>query len=247
VADLVLQRIRPQVSAVHARAQEEGFADVPVPLDVRIELPTGRVLTGTVAGVAGDVLQTVTYSRVSPDHRLAAWVRLLALTASDPERPYNAITIGRARARDQGSPVTVARIPLLGGSSGTAEQRRAFAMDHLVDLVALYDRGMTEPLPVYAKTSAAYASGDRNARKLAEEQWVGEWDRHANQRRRGECKIEEHVRVLGQDLPFEGLFDAPPRDDEAGEGWEEDESSRFGRYARRWWRDLPRRERLSDR
>ena len=247
VAELVLQKIRPEVAAVHARAQGEGFTEAPVPVDVRIELPAGRVLTGTVAGVAGDVLQTVTYSRVSPDRRLAAWVRLLALTSNNPELPYNAMTIGRGRARDQGSQVTVARIPLLGGSSGTAEQRQAFAMDHLVDLVALYDRGMTEPLPVYAKTSAAYASGDRNARKLAEEQWVGEWDGRANERRRGECKIEEHVRLLGEDLPFDALFDEAPRDDEVGERWDEDESSRFGRYARRWWRELPRRERLSDR
>jgi exodeoxyribonuclease V gamma subunit len=37
-----------------------------------------------VPGVVGDVLRTVIYSRVGPKHRLAAWVRLLALTAAHP-------------------------------------------------------------------------------------------------------------------------------------------------------------------
>jgi exodeoxyribonuclease V gamma subunit len=100
--------------------------------------------------VSGQLLRTVTYSRVNPRQRLAAWVRLLALTAADPERRYEAVTIGRARseARNRAS-VTVARIGPLDPAAALAQ---------LVALVDLYDRGMREPLPIASETSAAYAA-----------------------------------------------------------------------------------------
>ena len=66
------------------------------PLDVRVQLADGRLLNGTVTGIGGDVLLNTTYSRVAPKHRLAAWVRLLAIVATHPERPLSAATVGRA-------------------------------------------------------------------------------------------------------------------------------------------------------
>ena len=46
--------------------------------------PTARTLSGTVPGVGGDVLRTVTYSRVEPAPPARRWVRLLALTRRPP-------------------------------------------------------------------------------------------------------------------------------------------------------------------
>ncbi|HYF26271.1 MAG TPA: hypothetical protein VD931_11085, partial [Baekduia sp.] len=66
----------------------------PLPLDVRVTLPDGRLLGGTVA-TAGDTVRLVTYSRLGPKHRLAAWARLLALTVSHPDRDLQAVTIAR--------------------------------------------------------------------------------------------------------------------------------------------------------
>ncbi len=65
---------------------------------MRVELDDGRRLSGTVSGVSGDVLLSTTYSRVAAKHRLAAWVRLLALAASRPEREFSAVTVGRGGA-----------------------------------------------------------------------------------------------------------------------------------------------------
>jgi exodeoxyribonuclease V gamma subunit len=39
----------------------------------------------------------MTFSRINPAHRLTAWVRLLALQASDPDHAYDALIIGKAR------------------------------------------------------------------------------------------------------------------------------------------------------
>ena len=64
-----------------ARAQTAQPASV----DVKVDLKDGRTLSGTVPGVYGDVLRTVTYSRVNARHRLQAYVRWLALTAAHPD------------------------------------------------------------------------------------------------------------------------------------------------------------------
>ena len=53
-------------------------------------------LTGRVAGVCGSTLVMVTASRLKAKHLLTAWVRLAAVVAGDPDRPWKALTIGRA-------------------------------------------------------------------------------------------------------------------------------------------------------
>ena len=121
----------------------------------------------------GDLLLATTFSRVSAKHRIAAWVRLLALTASWPERPFAAATVGRGQRRDD---VRTAWIEPLGEDAG---QRRAAARSELAILMDLYDRGMREPLPLFCATSAAYADAARrgqDAFAAALKEWETEWD-----------------------------------------------------------------------
>jgi exodeoxyribonuclease V gamma subunit len=205
-----------------ARAIEPSPPDS---IDVRLALPDGRLLSGTVPGVSGDVLLAVTYSKLAARQRLAAWVRLLALTVARPERGFSAATVGRASGD---ACVAIARIPPLG---------RDEALDHLAALLDLYDRGMREPLPLYCSTSAAYAvafaaGGDPVAAARAE--WSGS-------RFSPENDEAEHQLVLGGVHSLDDLLTEPPR---AGEDWEITEPTRLGRLAVRLWSGLLAREEL---
>jgi exodeoxyribonuclease V gamma subunit len=220
----VIHRISPIV--------DEILAHVPTgpgtSLDVRLRVPGGRTLSGTVPGVVGDVLRTVTYSRVSARQRIAAWVRLLALTAAYPERPFEALTAGRA-PREEDANVTVARIPPVGAEAARAE---------LAAVIDLYDRGMREPPPLACQTSAAYAYAGANATAAARVAWESDFKVPKEDRE------PEHQLVHGGVVPFAALLEAPPRDDEP---WNATEPSRFGRWARRLWDGLLEREEVTHR
>jgi len=212
----IVQEVFPVVDAIVAGVDGLVAADS---VDVRVELGRGVRLTGTVPGVSGDVLRTVTYSRVAAKHRVTAWVRLLALVAAHPSRSFSAVTVGRGE-RDG---ITIVRI------TPPAAGRREWALGHLATLVDLYERGMREPLPLFCRTSAAYAkSGDGAARR----EWMSEWNYPKEDAER------EHVMVLGGVRPFDDLLALEPRSDEHGDGWDASEASRFGRCARRLWDGL---------
>ncbi len=232
----VIHDVSPTVSAIvdQADAVAPGGAGAD-PVDVRVVLEDGRLLTGTVSGVCGDVLLTTTFSRVSAKHRLAAWARLLALTASWPQRPFEAATVGRG---GRGGDVRIARIPPLGADPGERASAAARGLRMLVDL---HDRGMREPLPLFCLTSAAYAGAahaGQDAIAAATQEWETTWNFDREDREL------EHQLALGGVLTFAQLLAPAPADDEAGDGWDPSEGSRFGRYARRLWDDLLGREQV---
>ncbi len=234
-----LARIGGVVSQL-AAAAGKLTAGSPGSLDVNLALPDGRTLAGTVTGVCGEVIRTISYSRVRARDRLRAWVILLALSAARPEQPFESVVIGRARAGVRGAGVTVARIPPVADAP---DARRWSALEHLAVLLDLYDRGMREPLPVACETSAAYAhavasggDGETAAR--------GAWE--TAYRYEKEDRQPEHVLVYGEGVPFARLLAEAPRADERGAAWDETENTRFGRYAMRLWRGLLAVETLSD-
>jgi len=206
----VIAKIEPVVDEIVAQAPAGTGGSI----DVRLALPDGRTLSGTVAGVIDDVLRTVTYSRVNPRHRIAAWVRLLAAQAAHGGRELEAVTVGRDR---EGG----VRVVRAGGLDG------ALALDHLVGLVDLYDRGMREPAPLYCLTSAAFAAGE-NPRQVWES---GKFP--------GEDAEPEHELVFGR-VPFETITMAAARPDER---WDPDETRRFAQWARRLWDPVLEHER----
>jgi exodeoxyribonuclease V gamma subunit len=205
-----------------AHARNELGEGVATAADVRLTLPDGRALTGTASGLRDAAVQTTTFARVSPRHRLTAWVRLLALTIAHPEHEWRAVTIGRG----EGDAIAVVSIPPLD---------RTDALDHVAALVELHDRALREPLPMTLKASAAYAQaqirGD-DGRRAACRRWEG------NYNFAGEDQDAEHVLAFGGQRVFDDLVGEPPRDDERGPGWDVAEPSRFGRLAMRLWTPL---------
>jgi exodeoxyribonuclease V gamma subunit len=111
--------------------------------DVTIDLGDGRRLSGTVTGLHGDVLVRAIFSRVAPKHRVAAWVGLLALAASEPDR-WSAVVLGRAKfgSRLQRSDIAAPPDPVAV----------------LRDLVALRDEGLRAPLPLPTVAACEYAT-----------------------------------------------------------------------------------------
>jgi exodeoxyribonuclease V gamma subunit len=232
----VIARVRPVAEQIAAAARELLGDAQPGSVDVRVRLGDGRGCNGTVAGVCGDVLRSVTYSRLSARHRLAAWVRLLALTAAHPDRPFEALTVGKARSgAPDGTRVTVARIRPIG-----AERARV----QLARLIDLWERGMREPLPIACLASAAYArarAGGEDAEAAARAAWESGW---AYPREDAE---PEHQLVFGGVLTLAQLMAAAPGEGEAGVGWDDAEHTRFGRLSVRLWDGLLVNEELIDR
>jgi exodeoxyribonuclease V gamma subunit len=233
----VIEKLQPTVEGLVAATEAEAGPGAGETVDVRVALDDGRTLTGTVAGVYGDAVIATTYSRLAPKHRLAAWVRLLAVTASAPDAGYRGVTIGRAR---QGDGIAVATVP---PAMADVDSRRAFARSRLAMLVDLYDRALCEPLPIACKATAAYArvvraGGDADA--AAREAWEGSYNWP------GEADEPEHALAFGRGLSFDELCREDARDDERGPGWEPAERTRFGRYAARLWTDLLDAEQMEE-
>jgi exodeoxyribonuclease V gamma subunit len=139
-------------------------------------------------------------------------VRLLALSAAYPDRHFKAATIGRGE--DGVEVAWIGRVP--------------DPVSTLADLVDLRDRGLREPLPLFCKTSAAYARYPDPV-AAARREWVSGWSFPREDAER------EHVIAFGGVLALEALLELPPREDER---WHPLEDSRLGQYARRLWEPL---------
>jgi exodeoxyribonuclease V gamma subunit len=185
--------------------------------DVDIDLGGGRRLSGTVSPVFGDTLVSVTYSKLDGKHLLASWIPLLALAAHAQGEPWSAVCIGRSKT---GTRVRREVLHTAGVS----------AVELLADLVAVYDAGRREPIPLPLRTSFAWAEARRCGEdpvKEAEHRW------RSTDRYPADDAQPAHVRAWGAYAPLSELMQ-PLR---PGEGYA-DEPHRLGAYSVRVWRPL---------
>jgi exodeoxyribonuclease V gamma subunit len=214
----VLDEVADEVEQVIAEV--EGLrAGQPRALDLAAPLAGGRRLTGTVGNVYVTPLATTlvhtSFGQVNHKRRFRAWLALLLLSAAHPAQQFAGVAAGRM------SQVAV-------GPIDAAE-----AVDWLGDLVAVYDLGLREPLPIASKSSFEYASARRKgavpdeALKAASTAWEGSrWG--------GERQEAEHEQVYGPAPAFSALLEALPQLADGADHWP-DEPTRFGVLSRRWW------------
>ena len=183
--------IRDQ-AALLAEAAGQYRRVEPDAIDVDIDLGSGRRLTGTVSPVLGDRLVAVTYSKLDGRHLLQSWIPLLALLAHTQRRDWLAICIGRPKRG------TTPRQEELGRPTEAA-------VDLLADLVAIYDEGRRQPLPLPVKTSYAWAEakhGHGDPERSAGFRW------RSNDRYPGEDAEKAHERAFGKGAWLSALIDA---------------------------------------
>jgi len=203
-----------------ASTTERAFP--PESYDVDVPLADGTRLTGTVGDVRDDAILSITYSSLGPKQKLHAWVQLLALTISQPDREWRAVAVGRG---ERGRPP---KRSVLGPIPVTVAEAA------LEEIVALYRTGLRSPLPLPIKTTGEYArvryarNGVPAARAGAAKKWVsGKYP--------AENAAAEHVLIYGAGAPYSVLTDQPLEPGEGGPGWPADESDRFGLLAGRVW------------
>jgi exodeoxyribonuclease V gamma subunit len=185
-------------------------------LTISAALDDATTVVGTVPGVRGTTLASVTFSRLGAKHRAAAWVQLLALAVAHPDEAWSSATIGKGQEGPRTE--TVPRID--------PEHARAV----LADLVALRAEGLREPLPLFPKSSERYVSDrprktTRQSFDAARRSWTGDF---------GDGRDAAHVLIWGRDRTLDDVAGAPtgPGPDAGGE------STRFGELAVRLWRPL---------
>jgi len=84
---------------------------------------------------------------------LEAWLDLMALVATDPDRSWRSVSISRGEGDD---PLTVVDLVV----EGTSAQRAANAAMALRVAVECFRAGMQEPLPLFPTFSKTVADGD---------------------------------------------------------------------------------------
>ncbi len=166
-------------------------------IDVDVALPDGRRVTGTIEGIHGDRVVTVTYSTVRAKHRLRDWVRLLALAAQRPDVPWTSHTAGK---------IGSGTARLVTGPLADPES----AAGLLADLVELRDAGLTRPLPLPVELAYAFATSLRSRGPLdAGRRAMAEWGRAGGNRGPApEREAEEIVRTWGPKARYDTLREA---------------------------------------
>src|SRR5664280_405322 len=175
-----------------AHGVRQGDAE---PVEVDVELGDRTRIVGTVRlrlDPATPGPARVQYKKVQPVDRLAAWLDLMALAASDPSGEWRSVVIGRALDPR----VVVEAVDLVPAGFGAADGiDPCTALEVAVDC---YRRGMREPIPLFPVLS--YEQHRSTARS-------SHWVSHGG----GGDGEHAAVRLAFPDLDYQALMALPSR------------------------------------
>jgi exodeoxyribonuclease V gamma subunit len=218
--------VGPRAEAI-VRAAAELLVEEPESYEVEIDLGDNTRLVGTIGNVRGTCLTAVSYAHPGPRHRLAAWLRLLALTVAFPDQPWRAVTLGLGENGLQSARSTFRPVP--------ADSAAALIGQY----VDLYRAGLNAPLPVPLATAEEYALRRSTgvlppvARTAAARLWNDGWQTS------GEQSDDAHALLFGAAAPIDVLVREEASADDYFRNWPSDEGGdRFGVLSRRFWAPL---------
>jgi exodeoxyribonuclease V gamma subunit len=194
-----------------------GRAGTDLPVDVDVVLPDGTRIVGSVhtqltpprPGPA-----RITYSKRKLDHRLAAWLDLIALVASDPITNWRSVVVSRTGL--QKHPVAVVELnPHHRGNEG-----QAAAMAALEFVVDCFRKGSDEPIPLFPSFLENVHLGKQKA-----SDWAGDFGS-------SESTNVATALVYG-DYDFDSLMSLPARPGDPG-----DSGGRVERFAHAFFRAM---------
>jgi exodeoxyribonuclease V gamma subunit len=157
LGDAVLVALVPTVEALRRGAEAAGVQRQAIDVEaVDVVLPDGTRLVGdVVCGLAGAVRgpARVRYVRYKHHQKLAAWLDLVALTATFPATEWHSVVASRAVSGDAPKVVNLAVAP------GDPHQ---LALDALTVIVDCFRRGSREPIPFFPGLSYELFRGAEN-------------------------------------------------------------------------------------
>lgn len=201
--DKVLQPIAANVDAVVDAATEVGLrGGPPVSHEVAVVLDDGTRVVGSVPLVLGGPSRgpaRVSYSRLKPEHRIQAWLDLMALVATDPAEWWRAVVVGKSVV--SGRPADVLDLAV----AGDPDTWWTVARTSLQLAVACFRQGMSEPLPFFPDLSY-----DVHLGKGTVAAWAAAFTRLKS--------YEPAVNLVYGDIGFPELLDRQPEPGDPGTG-----------------------------
>ena len=179
LGDAAIDSLIEQIDRLTDAAFEHGYRRGPgEPVAIDVTLDDGTRIVGSVLGrleAATPGPARVQFSKSKPEHRVGAWLDLMALVAHDPSVDWRSVAVNRSDAKQ---PAVVDLVPATG--MGNPDARRADAIRALEVAVDCYRRGSQEPIPLFGKLSHRVYLGKQSPADWASFGGFGEGSDPAN-------------------------------------------------------------------